>query len=327
MALTAENEKTKGRAPSPKRKRRKKRRRSQAPVALIYFMTLLIFLGVFGVFAGMIVNRLSNHLPEDADLSGNYIDSYNTLYARVNSGNVLSDLFVIRICPEQDRILVVPMSAFTVSNADGGMTFREVYEEGGIRNLQTAVDSTFGISTDFYVTLSNESFEDICDIIGGITYAPEEELYYIDKNGDNDISLREGKAVALAGKQIRLILQMPVFSIGRQGNMDFLGFALTEIINNAFEQVEMTTNSLDIIYSKISSNSATSLSENDYKEHRVYIKEMLSKQITPAEALIPEGTWTDETHFVPSGDFKQMLYDTMEATKSQSKSGNSIAEE
>lgn len=326
MALTAENANSKGRAVSSGKKKRKKRRRSQAPVALIYFLTLLIFLGVFGMFAGMIVKKLSNRAPADADLSGAYIDSYNTLYARVNNSNVLSDLFVLRICPEQDKILVVPMSAFTVSTVDEGMTFREVYEEGGIRSLQTAVDSTFGISTDYYATLSNSSFEDICDIIGGITYAPEEELYYIDKNGDNDISLREGKAVALAGKQIRLVLQMPVFSSGRQGNMDFLGFALTEIINNAFEQIEMTTNSLDIIYGKISTNSATTLSENDYKEHRVYIKEMLSKQITPAEALTPSGTWTDETHFVPSGEFKQTLYDTMEATKSQSKSGNSVAE-
>ncbi|SDA22907.1 transcriptional attenuator, LytR family [Ruminococcus sp. YE71] len=300
---------------------KKRRRRSQAPVALIYFTTLLIFLGVFGLFAKMIVNKLSTKHGADANISDTYIDSYNTLYARVNAKDALADLFVLRICPEQARVIVVPISSYTVSTVDEGKNFREVYAEGGIRQLQTAVDNTFGISTNYYATVTNSSFEDICDIVGGITYAPEEELYYLDKNGDNDISLRPNKAVALSGKQIRLILQSPVFSSGKQGNMEFLGVALTELINNAFDQVEMTSASLDNIYSKIGSNSATNLSENEYKEHRAYIKAMLEKQIRPAETLTPSGTWSDEKHFTPSNEFKQQLYDVMEATKSQAKSG------
>lgn len=302
-------------------KTKKKKKRSQAPVALIYFTTLLIFLGVFGLFAKTIVEKLSTGHNLDADVSDTYIDSYNTLYARVNAQDTLADLFVLRICPEQSRIIIVPVSSYTVSSVDGGKNFREVYADGGIRKLQTAVNNTFGISTDYYATISNSSFEDICDIVGGFTYAPEEELYYIDQKGDNDVSMRPNKPVALSGKQIRLILQSPVFSSGRQGNTEFLGLALTELVNNAFDQVEMTSASLDTIYGKISANSATNLSENEYKEHRAYIKAMLEKQITPAEAVTPSGNWSDDKHFTPSNEFKQQLYDIMEATKSQAKSG------
>lgn len=318
QAVSAENELD----PSKKKKnkKRKMKKRSQAPVALIYFVTLLTFLGVFGVFARMIVTRLTNHEVADADVSNTYIDSYNTLYARVNNNDVLSDLFIMRISPEHSKIIIIPMSAFTVSSADNGMTFREVYADGGIRKLQTAVDTTFGVSTDYYVTLSNAAFEDVADLVGGFNYAPEEELYYIDQKGNNDISYRAGKSVVLTGNQIRVICQTKVFSEGRQGNIKFLGEALVGLINNAFDQVEITTNSLDVIYNKLTSNSATNLTENDYKQHRAYVKAMLKQQIHPAEAVTPYGSWTDEDHFVPSNEYKQELYNTMEATKSSQKS-------
>lgn len=305
------------------KKRRKKR--SQAPVALVYFITLLLFLGVFGMFALVIVDKLTNKDDAVVDLSDTYIDSYNTLYARVNGKNVLSDLTLIRICPEQCKILVVPMSAFTVSATDGESTFREVYDEQGINGLSKAVDETLGISTDYYVTVSNQAFEDCADIIGGIVYEPDEELYYLSQDDNNDISLRANESVPLTGKQIRLICQYSVFSEGRQGNTEFLGYAVTTLLNNAFDQVEITTNSLDILYNKLATG-ATNLSENDYKEQRVYLKEMLKKQVQPAYSMVPEGQWTDNAHFEISAEFKQKIYDEMEATKSQEKSGE-VSEE
>ena len=53
---------------------------------------------------------------------------------------------------------------------------------------------------------------------------------------------------------------------------------------------------------------------------------MLKKQIQPAYSLIPEGTWTDDEHFEMSAEFKQKIYNEMEATKSQEKSGE-VSEE
>lgn len=301
--------------------RRRKKRRSQAPVALIYFITLLIFLALFGLFAKYMMDKLNTKPQEEIDYSDTYIDSYNTLYARVNSKNILSDLFLMRICPEQGKILFIPMSAFTVS-PDDGATFREIYADGGIRKLKESVDSTLGISTDYYCTLSNQSFEDVIDIIGGFLYAPEEELYHLAAEDGNDISLRANKAVTLSGKQVRLICQTNIFSKGRQGNTEFLGQALVGVCNNAFDQVEITTNSLDIIYSKVSSSSSSNITENDFKQHKTYIKEMLKKQIQPAYSMIPEGQWSsDGSTFTISPEFKQKVYDEMEATKSSQKSG------
>lgn len=310
-----------------KKKKKKKKRRSQAPVAFVYFLTFIICAGVFWLGAWAIINKLTRVEKDKTDYSNTYIDSFNTLYARVNQKNVLSDLTVVRICPEKEKILVIPMSALTKSTTDGGSTFRKIYSDGGIRKLQSAVDATLGINTDYYTTVSNQAFEDCADIIGGFLYAPDEEIYYLSKTDDNDISLRAGRSVTLTGKQIRLICQTPVFSNGRQGNTEFLGTAITSLLNNAFDQVELTTSSLDILYKKISSNSVTNLSENDYKQQKVYIEAMLKKQIQPAYCMVPEGQWTSETTFEISNDFKKKVYDEMEATKSQSKSGEVVNSE
>ena len=302
-----------------KNRKRKKKKRSQAPVALIYFVTMLIFLGVFGVFAKTIIEKVSHKGEDKASLAGSYIDSYNTLYARVDKDE-LCDLSVIRICPEQNKIIVIPMSACIMSVPDGGKTFAEVYREGGIPKLQAAVEGTFNISAEYYATMTNDAFEGVADIVGGFSYAPDEELYALDPDDDkNDISLRSGKTVLLSGRQIRVLCDASVFSTGKQGNMQFLGQALMGIINNGFDQVEITTNSLDVIYNKIFTGSRTNLSENDYRQHRVYIRDMLSRQERPTSMLVPTGDWADAEHFIVSDAFRQELYNTMEATKSEHK--------
>ena len=66
-------------------KAHKKKRRSQAPIALVYFITMIIFLFVIGMLAlyalrefGVIGNDDSN---SDAGIKS---PVYNTLFARVN---------------------------------------------------------------------------------------------------------------------------------------------------------------------------------------------------------------------------------------------------
>lgn len=302
-------------APSGRNKKKKKKRRSQAPVALAYFITLLFFLGVFGIMAFFIVQKLTSDSDESVDFSDTYIDAYNTVYARINSQNVLSDLSLIRVCPEKQAILVVPMSALTVSETDGTSTLREVYESGGIKQLAAAVEKTYEVDVDYYVTMSNSAFEDCADIVGGYFYTSSEELYYLVENSANDISIKAGESINLTGKQIRLICQYNIFSEGRQKNVEFLGEAMTGLINNAFDQTELTKSMLDNIYNKLASGGTTNLTENIYKEHRVYLKAMLEEQIQPAYSLIPEGQWADETHFIPSDEFKQMLAEEIEATE------------
>ncbi|MGN0623503.1 MAG: LCP family protein [Oscillospiraceae bacterium] len=287
--------------------KKKKKRKSQAPVALVYFATMLLFLVVFGLIASFLVERITSFDEPEPVETVTYASSYTTIYARLSNKGTLMDIALVRIAPEKEQIIVTPVSPFTVSEKDGA-TFREVLKDGGIKNLQKAVDSTFGITTDYYISVSNSTFENIADILGGIVYTPPEELYYLNKDSDgNDIAYPAGETVSIAGHQIRLICQYPVFSEGMGGNMKFLGEALFQLVNNAFQQSNITKNTLDNMFSTLTSNSDTNYNSNDFKQHKTYLVKMLSEPSAPAVKLVPEGTWTDGEHFTVSADFKSQL--------------------
>ena len=261
-------------------KAHKKKRRSQAPIALVYFITMIIFLFVIGMLA---------------------------LYALREFGVIGND-----DSDSAKKIIIMPVSAFTVS---GSQTMREIHEEGGMVKLKAAVADTFGITIDNYVSLTNDAFENAADIVGGITYTPDEELYYLSQDNDeNDIAIPSGDLTNLSGHQIRLICQYPVFKEGRNGNMKFLGTAVTMLINNAFQQTNITKDNLDNFYNIFTANSDTDWTSAQYKEEKSYLKDMLDQNLTPAEALVPEGEWTDDSHFKVSDKFKEsvqtMLKDT-----------------
>ena len=108
-------------------KAHKKKRRSQAPIALVYFITMIIFLFVIGMLALYALREFGVIGNDDSDSdAGIKSPVYNTLFARVNSKGVLADATVIRVAPDAKKIIIMPVSAFTVS---GSQTMREIHEE------------------------------------------------------------------------------------------------------------------------------------------------------------------------------------------------------
>lgn len=291
-----------------------KKRKSQAPVAFVYFLTMLVFLGTLGMLSMYILKRC-NVIGDNSSSSDVKTQSvaFNNLYARVNSKGILCDATVIRIAPESKKVIIVPISAFS-ADSQSNKTFRELYADGGITRLKKAVKDNYGLDTDSYASITNSAFEDCADIFGGFSYSPPEELYYLSKDNANDISLEKGQLTNLTGRQIRLICSYPVFSEGKQGNTEFLGTALKELLNNAFRQSQITTDNLDNLYDIITANSDTDLSKDTYKLQKSYIKDMLQENLSPAETMVAEGTWTDTSHFKVSDDFVKSLEKMMTET-------------
>lgn len=285
-------------------KKRKRKRRSQAPVALVYVVTVLIFMALISMLSIYLLKSfglLKNNEDEDASVT---TQTFNDLFSRVNSKGVLSDMALIRIDPTDNSILVVPISAMTVSKTNN-MTMHDIYSNQGMAGVKDAIEGTLGLNVDNYASLSNDAFERVCDIYGGITYKAPEELYYLSKdNNENDISIQKGELASLGGRQIRLLTQYPVFSNGKQGNNEFLGEAMESLINSMFQQAYITQDNLDNIYSIITTNSDTDMNPEDFKLQKSYIKDMLSSSKTPAQKLIPRGTWGEkDSTFVISEDF------------------------
>lgn len=293
-------------------KRTVKNKKSQLPVALIYFATMLLFLAVFGLIATFVVNRL-NELNQPKDPEPIAPDpTFNMLYVRVSSKNVLSDMSVVRISPENNSVTVIPVTSFI--KADNGDTFRAIYNNGGIKSTITNLEETFDIKIDNYVTISNQAFEKIADLLGGIVYTPAEDLYYLSKNDEDDISFRKGQTITLMGHQIRLMFQYPVFSNGKAGNLEFMGTAMDSLIRSTFKQTSITLNNLDNMYKIITENSDTDLDKNTYKEQKKYIKKMLDTNAINCKMLLPSGIWKNDTLNL-SEDFKDQLKNLVEQTE------------
>ena len=254
------------------------------------------------------------------------VQTFNDLFARVNSKGVLSDMTLIRIDPTDNSILVVPISALTV-NTQNKVTMRDTYADAGMAGVKEAVEATLGMKVDNYATLSNESFERVCDIYGGITYQATEELYYLSQeNDENDISISKGELVTLGGRQIRLLTQYPVFSNGKQGNNEFLGAAMESLINSMFQQSYITRDNLDNLYNIITTNSDTDMNIDDFKLQKSYIKDMLSGGIVPAVKMVPEGTWAEnDENFTISDKFIEKLKEKAAETTPEIGGGEAIA--
>ena len=305
--------------------KRKRKKRSQAPVALVYVVTVLIFMALISMLSIYLLKtfHIINDKKEEEPVVT--VQTFNDLFARVNSKGVLSDMTLIRIDPTDNSVLVVPISALTLNSANK-VTMRETFAQAGMAGVKEAVEGTLGMKIDNYATLSNDAFERVCDIYGGITYMATEELYYISKDNDeNDITIMKGEMSTLSGRQIRLLTQYPVFSKGKQGNNEFLGEAMESLINNMFLHSNITSDNLDNLYNIVTTNSDTDMNVEDFKLQKSYIKDMLSEGIVPAEKLVPEGVWAEkDENFTISEDFITKLKEKAAETTPELGGGTAI---
>ena len=313
-----------------KKKRRKKR--SQAPVALVYVVTVLIFMGQTSMLAIYMLRSYGLIGTEEKEETSVSVQTFNDLFARVNSNGDLADMVFMRIDPVNNSILVVPMPAETL-NKTNNMKMGDIYKISGMASVKTAVEDTLGMRVDNYASLSNDSFERVFDMYGGITYKAPEELYYLSKkNNDNDISILKGELATLGGRQIRLLTQYPVYSNGKQGNNEFLGEAVESLINTMFQQDYITKDNLDNIYNIVTTNSDTDMNQDDFKLQKSYIKDMLTSKKSPAEKLLPTGTWGDkDSSFKINEDFitelKEKAAETMPEAGASSSEGAAEAKQ
>lgn len=294
-------------------KKKRKERKSQLPVALVYFATLLLFLAVFGLIGSFVIDKIDEMKNPKLDTTADAVPSFNLLMAHVNGKDVLAEMAVLRVSPEKNTVVVMPVSSFTKKEGTE-KTLREVYDEGGIGNLKNAVEETLVLKIDNYASVSNTAYERLVDMIGGFIYTPKEDLYYISKVDGYDISIRSGQAISLVGRQVRLISQYPVFEAGKEGNLQFMGEALEQLVTNALRQTSITRNNLDNIYNIITKDSDTDWDKNVFKVHKTYIRKMLDTNETTCQCLIPTGTWAEDKLEV-SDSFREQLASVIKDTE------------
>lgn len=282
----------------------KKKKRSQAPVALVYFLTLLLALSLAGGISYYLLKKYDVFKPDANDSKGDGTRNVSILFARVDETGDFKDLCVMRIDPFNKEITIIPQS--DVTKTKDGKTYKEIMNNGGTELLKKKVaENLGGISIEYYATVSNSAFEQISDLMGGMSYTVPQELYHISQESSkDDISLQAGDLVTLSGRQIVNIASYDIFNDKKAGNLSFLGLALEQVLNNGFRQATVTRDNLYNIFEIITTGSDTNITKETFMEIRKYLEVMLDERAIPAKSLAPQGSWnSDYTAFTMSSDY------------------------
>ncbi len=283
---------------------KKKKIRSQAPVALVYFISLLLALSLAGGVSYYLLKKYDVFKPSSADSKKDSTRAVSILFVRVNDTGDFQDLCVMRVDPFTKEIIVVPQSS--VTKTSDGRNYKEIFDQGGAAQLRSKVSETLGsVPIEYYATITNSSFEQVADLMGGMSYTAPQELYYISQeSGKDDISIQKGDLVTLSGRQIINIASLDIFNTKKQGNLEFLGVALEQVINNGFRQTAVTKDNLYNIYEIMTTGSDTNITKDAFNEIRRYLEAMLDERVIPAKTLAPTGTWnSDYTAFTMGKEY------------------------
>jgi len=297
-----------------------KKKRSQAPVAFVYFVTLLAFMAIFSFIAYHLIKKLSVTTESEAPKALNADRTFSIFFSRLDSKGALADAAVFKFAPERGKVIIVPLPKETVNEATGEM-FSDIYDKNGTKSLKKAAEDTLGISIDNYMTVSNSAFESVYDMIGGVIFTPKEELYRLVEGQDaQDISYRAGIPVELSSIQATTLLSAHMFSNGAQGDLELIGSILQQLTNSAFQQVTLTKNSLDNIFGKLRGTGENDYTDNVYRSNRETLMSMLEQNIRPTLLHKPDGSWREDGRFVIAQTFKnelQEVYGTSKAAVQQ----------
>lgn len=293
----------------------KKKRRSQAPIALVYFSTMVVFIVIFGAIAIKLMNEMV--LEPERSSSTVSVESNNPteennqtfLYMVKNDKNSLDSVMAARFMPADGRILLVPLSPYTTASADGnGQTLDQVFQSGGAKETVKAVSEVLGIDIDKYMSMGEKCFENLCDNIGSITYEVFENMYYVDDDSDDVVNYSKGDKISLEGSQIRMFMTYPKYKNGYSQNVSVAGDLMKSLINNGFK-LQTTRDNLDSIYSNLLEESADkNFTQNDFSETEEFYYYVMDNYDNPAETLVPTGTWSNNGYkFTVDGTFKAQI--------------------
>lgn len=278
----------------------KKKRNSQAPIALVYFSTMVVFIIIFGAIAIGLMNKMviepqgsSSYSVEDS--SPTEKNNQTFFYMVKDDKNKLETAMIARFMPVDGKILLAPLSPYTIASADStGQTISQIFQSSGAAETTKAVSEVLGISIDRYMSMGQECFENLCDNIGSITYEITENMYYVDKNSDDIINYSKGDKISLQGSQIRMFITYPKYKDGKSQNVLVAGGFMKSLINSGFK-LQTTRDNLDSIYSNLMKESSEkNFNVNDFEETKEFYYYVMDNFDNPADMLTPTGTWSEK---------------------------------
>lgn len=279
------------------------RLKGKLKVALTYFITMFVCLILFGLAGVYIINNfiVKDNKTEEPKVIDNTptAEMRNTLmFFQIDESNNLKNCLIVRNIPDQGKINIVPVTPYMISQVDDDsnkMPLEKIYEGGGISNAIKAVENSFKIKIDKYMTISNEAFDTMASYIGGVNYVITENMYYSDSKTGEEISFQKGNNVILNNQQMRLFINYPDFENGKGENLKVTADIMTRFLNGGFSQFKMLEDNLDNIFNVFFNESHTNITRNEYLHYKKTLIYLMNNYTNLVESMTPIGTWKGNT--------------------------------
>lgn len=238
---------------------------------------------------------------EDTNSNENYLnyqakeeDSYTILFILDLDETDGQDTFMLlRTMPIVNTFLCVPLANSTLSSYENSVdTIGNIYLKNGINGIKFAVQNSLNVKVDKYIKLNEQSFQKICDILGGVNY-------YIP---DDVQGFNQGQ-MYMSSKQIQDLITH--YEFNDDDRCYIVGSVITSMLSQAMG--ERVAENLDTSFDSLINMMDTDITTIDYKKGKKAIQYMFNSDSYICQYKIPEGSYNSQNQFVISEDFKDDL--------------------
>lgn len=301
-----------------------KKRQSQTPVLIVYVISMLISMVIFGFAAIFLLDRfvtqpkLERQKKQDAQDSSiaaddlketDHSEARRTFLFIGAEGQTINGMALVRVLPDLLSVKVIPLSPMVLSSADGTEgTLSQLYETGGIKYLKKAVEEAFGIECEKYIKISNEGWSSFVEQLGGTqSYSFPQDLYYKNEDTGEITSFSKGTVTrTLYGDDIRRIITYPLYQNGSEDKVQVLGELSVSLINSACSNNSgSVTKNMQSIFNVLYNNSDTDITSKGFTKIRDSFEYLIGNAKTPATYRLPSGSWDARGFFTVDASFKE----------------------
>lgn len=299
-----------------------RKRLNQTPVLLVYVITMLLCLVLFGSAALIMLEMFVNQPKLDREQGSNsgastvdgglkeadFSAARETILFVGESGGNINGMALVRVLPDALSVRIVPVSPYTYTSA-GGIegTVQHLYSTGGTSYLTRAVENAFGVTCDKYIIISNDGWKSFVDHLGGTSaYSFPQELYYKNEATGEITSFSQGAASrTLYGDDIRRIITYPLYDNGNATRVQVVGELSAALINSActYNSGSIVSN-IQSIFNTVYNNSETDITSRSFSRVRDAYEYLIGNSASPATYRVPAGTWNESGYFSVGEDFK-----------------------
>lgn len=296
--------------------------KKSAKIAATYFVTIitaLVLIGGVGYFAlNTYLNsendKESSIKPvgmENAVVTEEYVpeEGYGQTALFVYEAEKRSSgvcFMLTRFIPYEKKLVMVPLQSDLCIDYNGkSNTLYEFYRLGGITEAVSAVEELTDINIEKYMKFNRESFTLFSNFCGNVTYDVPYNLIYENPETGESTVMKEG-GQTLDAVSLRKLITYPEYRGGEEYRAKVMGTVGTELINLGSNGL-LKSGTEAVFKEVMNSDVETNITAYDFDELEPAFKYVMDNNTSPAQLVIPSGTYNANNCYVLDDTFIQAL--------------------